>query len=232
MYASGCKRMEKKGCCPKKSCLSPKVCTSLVFAHAEQVVLLKALSEVKGVSKVVVASGIRHDMVLADKLDGAGYLKELVRHHVSGQMKIAPEHSEAKVLRLMGKAGCDKRALVKFKELFYKFTKEAGLKQFLSYYLMAAHPGCSEGDMLKLKSFVLKELGMLPEQVQVFTPTPSTYSTLIYWTGRDRTGKGCFVERSTRGREAQKSIIAGPAARGARGPKRDSLKGARFRGKL
>ena len=212
MYASGCKRMEVKGCCPKKSCLSPKVCTSLDFGHAAQLALLKALRSVKGVSKVVVASGLRYDMVLADKLSGAGYLKELVRHHVSGQMKIAPEHSEAGVLRRMGKAGCDKRALKKFRELFYGFTKEAGLKQFLTYYLMAAHPGCSEKDMLKLRSFALKELGGLPEQVQIFTPTPSTQSTLIYWTGRDpATGKACFVERSIKGKEAQKSIITARA---------------------
>jgi uncharacterized radical SAM protein YgiQ len=228
MYASGCKRMEAKGCCPEKSCLTPKVCASLDFGHAEQMALLKALRSVKGVSKVVVASGLRHDMVLADKLGGAGYLKELVRHHVSGQMKIAPEHSEAGVLRRMGKAGCDRKALKKFSELFYRFTREAGLKQFLTYYLMAAHPGCSEKDMLKLRSFALKELGGLPEQVQIFTPTPSTYSTLIYWTGRDpSTGKACFVERGIKGKEAQKSIITAPAGGKGRGPKRGSPKGAR-----
>jgi uncharacterized radical SAM protein YgiQ len=239
MYASGCKRMEKRGCCPKKSCLSPKVCTSLDFGHAAQSALLKALRSVKGVKKVVVASGLRHDMVLADKEDGAGYLRELVRHHVSGRMRIAPEHSETGVLHLMGKAGCDKRALVKFRELFYRLTKEASLKQSLSYYLMAAHPGCTEGDMRKLKSFALKNLGGLPESVQVFTPTPSTFSTLIYWTGIDPvTGKGCFVERGIKGKEAQKAIItapavgpaAGPAAKKKRGAKGAGRKGPRSRG--
>ncbi|MBI5888587.1 MAG: YgiQ family radical SAM protein [Deltaproteobacteria bacterium] len=211
MYGTGCERMEKQGCCPKKSCISPQVCPRLNFGHAEQLSLLKALRGVDGVQKVVVASGLRHDLVLADKNEGERYLKELVLHHVSGQMKIAPEHSEASVLRQMGKPNCDQNALIKFKELFYKFTKEAGLSQFLTYYLMAAHPGCGEDDMARLRSFALKELGRLPEQVQVFTPTPSTYSTLSYWTGCDPfTGKPCFVEKSARGREAQKSILTGP----------------------
>ncbi|TAN60469.1 YgiQ family radical SAM protein, partial [bacterium] len=214
MYASGCARMEKQGCCPKKSCISPKICPMLNSGHAEQLELLKALRAIEGVTKVIVASGIRHDLVLADKKDGERYLKELVLHHVSGQMKIAPEHSETNVLEQMGKPGCDKTALIKFRELFYKFTKEAGLKQFLTYYLMAAHPGCNEEDMTRLKSFALKELGTVPEQVQVFTPTPSTYSTLSYWTGRDPfTNKPCFVEKSAKGREAQKSILTGPSTR-------------------
>lgn len=230
MYSSGCSMMEKNGCCPKKSCISPKVCRLLKQGHGEQVSLLRALRSVKGVKKAVVASGIRHDMVLADKKDGERYLKELVTHHVSGQMKIAPEHTEASVLRMMGKPGCDKDALLRFKDLFYGFSREAGLKQFLSYYLMAAHPGCSCEDMKRLRAFAVKELGGVPEQVQVFTPTPSTYSTLMYWTGRDPfTGDPCFVERTARGREEQKNVLfcrgdvnearkgrgAGPKRRGA-----------------
>jgi uncharacterized radical SAM protein YgiQ len=236
MYGSGCERMEEKGCCTKKSCISPKVCPLLKSGHAKQLELLKELRSVKGVKKAVVASGVRHDLVLADKKDGERYLKELVTHHVSGQMKIAPEHSEANVLEMMGKPGCDQNALIKFKELFYRFTKEAGLKQFLSYYLMAAHPGCGKNDMKKLRSFALKELGTVPEQVQVFTPTPSTYSTLIYWTGRDPfTGKDCFVERSERGREDQKAILAGRGTgktmKGPHAPGRDGFKGTHHRGK-
>lgn len=222
MYSSGCARMEKKGCCTDKGCLSPGVCPVLKQGHAEQVALLKELRSLKGVKKVVVASGVRHDMVLADKEDGQRYLRELVRHHVSGQMKIAPEHSEPGVLEMMNKQGCDREALLRFKELFYRFTKEAGLKQFLSYYLMAAHPGCTEGDMKRLKSFALKELGTLPEQVQVFTPTPSTCSTLIYRTGLDRTGKPCFVERSERGRQGQKTIMTGQGA--GEGKKRATMR--------
>ncbi len=210
MYASGCERMEKKGCCPSKSCLTPKVCPVLKFGHAEQVQLLRELRELKGIKKVVVASGLRHDMILADKSAGRQYLKELVTFHVSGQLKIAPEHSEPNVLKVMGKDGCDRAALLKFKELFYKFTKEAGLKQFLSYYLMAAHPGSTLEDMIRLRKFALAELDTLPEQVQLFTPTPSTISTLVYWTGFDPvTATPCFVEKSPKGREAQKEAVTG-----------------------
>ena len=210
MYASGCERMEKQGCCAKKSCISPKICPVLKQGHGEQAELLKALRAIKGVKKVVVASGIRYDMVLADKKDGEKYLRELVCHHVSGQLKIAPEHSEANVLEMMGKPGCGQEALKKFKELFYRYTREAGLKQFMSYYLMAAHPGCGREDMKRLRAFALKELGGVPEQVQVFTPTPSTYSTLMYWTGKDPfTGNSVFVERTERGREEQKTVLLG-----------------------
>jgi uncharacterized radical SAM protein YgiQ len=210
MYATMCTRMEKSGCCMKKSCISPKVCPLMKLGHGEQISLLKAVRSIEGVKKVVVASGIRHDLVLADKEDGERYLKELVAHHVSGQMKIAPEHTETSVLDQMGKPGCTPEALVKFKELFYRFTGEAGLKQFLSYYLMAAHPGCTAADMKKLKSFATRELGCVPEQVQVFTPTPSTFSTLVYWTGRDPfTGRPVFVEKSAKGREEQKAILCG-----------------------
>lgn len=232
MYATGCTRMEKSGCCPKKSCISPKVCPLMKLGHDEQISILKAIRSIEGIKKVVVASGIRHDLVLADKKDGERYLKELVTHHVSGQMKIAPEHTEPGVLDQMGKSGCTPEALVKFKELFYRFTQEAGLKQFLSYYLMAAHPGCTEGDMKKLKSFAIKELGSIPEQVQVFTPTPSTYSTLVYWTGRDPfTGRPVFVEKGAKGKEAQKAILCDhekegrPSFAKPHGPKRYLLRG-------
>ncbi|MBE9529379.1 MAG: YgiQ family radical SAM protein [Proteobacteria bacterium] len=218
MYKSGCTRMETKGCCPSKSCVSPKVCPVLKFGHTEQIELLRELRAVTGVKKVVVASGLRHDMILADKKTGEKYLKELVTNHVSGQLRIAPEHSEPGVLKAMGKEACDRGALVKFRELFYRFTKEAGLKQFLSYYFMAAHPGCTLDDMNRLKKFAMDELGILPESVQLFTPTPSTISTLAYWTGLDSaTAKPCFVEKSAKGREAQKEAVLAPATERAKG---------------
>lgn len=214
MYASGCERTEKKGCCKKKSCLSAVICPNLNFGHDEQISLLKALRSVKGIQKIVVASGLRYDMIVADKKDGEKYLKEIVRHHVSGQIKIAPEHSEPNVLEIMGKPGCGKGALMKFKSLFERFTKEAGLKQFLSCYLMAAHPGCNLDDMKRLKAFAGQELGALPEQVQIFTPTPSTYSTLAYWTECNPfTGKPMFVEKSVRAKEIQKEMLAGAEGR-------------------
>jgi radical SAM superfamily enzyme YgiQ (UPF0313 family) len=147
-------------------------------------------------------------MILDDKQYGTKYLEELVKHHISGQMKIAPEHSEVKVLKMMGKPGSD--SLLKFRDLFYKLTKKDGKKQFLTYYMIAAHPGCTQNDMTKLKTFAQEKLKLLPEQIQVFTPTPSTYSTLMYWTERDPfTGKPCFVEKTFSGREKQKNVITG-----------------------
>lgn len=208
MYGFECATKKIKGSCPKKRCLYPKVCPKLLIDHKKQISLLQELRRIKGVRKVFVASGIRYDMILADKENGAKYLREVVRHHVSGQMKIAPEHSEVHVLAKMGKPGSD--ALLEFKDRFYGLTKQEGLKQFLTYYLIAAHPGCTENDMQRLKLFFLHKIGMLPEQVQVFTPTPSTYSTLMYWTEQDPfTGKACFVEKSFQGREKQKNVLAG-----------------------
>ena len=206
MYGITCEKMRKKGGCIKKRCVFPEVCAGLKVNHGSQISLLKELRKIDGVKKVVVASGIRYDMVLADKENGEKYMREIVCHHVSGQLKVAPEHSEKRVLDMMGKPG--REALLKFKTLFYKLTKEDGKKQFLTYYMIAAHPGCTEKDMMRLKSFAMRELKLLPEQVQVFTPTPSTYSTLMYWTEKDPfTGRSCFVEKTSRGRGKQKSTL-------------------------
>jgi uncharacterized radical SAM protein YgiQ len=208
MYGIECTRKNTKGSCTEKRCLFPEPCTKLKINHAQQLSLLKDLRSISGIKKVVIASGIRHDMILADRENGIRYLKEVVRHHVSGQMKIAPEHCQPHVLQKMGKPGME--TVLKFKEMFYRLTKQEGLNQFLTYYLIAAHPGCTEKDMAALKSFALKTLGLLPEQVQVFTPTPSTYSSLMYWTGKDPfTGESCFVEKTIRGKEQQKNIITG-----------------------
>ncbi len=208
MYGFECSRKLKDGWCPKKRCLFPKICPELRINHEKQISLLQALRSIEGVQKVVVASGIRYDMVLADKRHGTRYLEEVVRNHVSGQMKIAPEHSEKHVLEKMGKPGRD--VLLKFRDLFYRLTKKDGQKQFLTFYMIAAHPGCTESDMASLKSFSLSKLKLLPKQVQVFTPTPSTYSTLMYWTERDPfSGKPCFVEKTFRGRQRQKDTLTG-----------------------
>ncbi len=121
-------------------------------------------------------------------------------------MKIAPEHSESHVLARMGKPG--KESLLQFKQQFDALSREAGLEQFLTYYLIAAHPGCTEGDMRRLKQFASQELHISPEQVQIFTPTPSTYSSLMYYTGIDPfTMTPMFVERDTAKKELQKNII-------------------------
>ena len=171
--------------------------------------MLRALRGIDGVRRVVVASGIRYDMVLEDLSHGEAYLDQVVRHHVSGQMKVAPEHTEDNVLKLMGKPG--QAALRRFRELFMKLTARAGKDQYLTYYFIAAHPGCTEADMHKLKTFTRRELKVRPRQVQIFTPTPSTASTAMYWTGRDPfTGQPCAVDTSPRGRERQKAILTTP----------------------
>ena len=206
MYGIDCERKAKRGGCPGKRCLFPTVCPRLNPDHEKQIKLLTALRRVSGIRKVIVASGIRYDMILADRRQGVAYLRQLVRHHLSGQMKIAPEHSEDAVLKIMGKPG--RESLTRFKALFQKVLKEEGQKQFLTYYFIAAHPGCSERNMQALAAFARRELHLSPEQVQVFTPLPSTYSALMYWTERDPfTGKPCFVEKSLSGKARQKEIV-------------------------
>jgi uncharacterized radical SAM protein YgiQ len=176
--------------------------------HGRQIKLLEALRGVPGVKNVFVASGLRHDMILADEKHGEDYLRQLVRHHVSGQMKIAPEHVEPSVLAKMGKPG--RQALERFVALFNKLQREDGRPQFLTYYFIAAHPGCTDAHMRALKQFAARELHLAPEQVQVFTPLPSTYSALMYWTGRDPwTDEPLFVEKTLPGKNRQKAILTG-----------------------
>ena len=206
MYGFECTRKDQKGGCTHKRCLYPKVCGELGVDHERQLKLLRQLRRVAGVKRVIVASGIRHDLVLADTQHGDAYLEAVVAHHVSGQMKIAPEHTEAAVLAKMGKPA--PAALLKFHDRFCALTRRAGKDQYLTYYLIAAHPGCSEQDMRNLGRFCAEKLNVTPEQVQLFTPTPSTYSSLMYWTERDPfTGEPCFVEKSVHGRERQKEAL-------------------------
>jgi uncharacterized radical SAM protein YgiQ len=206
MYGIDCARKDTKGACHDKRCLTPEVCVSLKTDHARQIRLLKNLRKIPGVKKVFVASGLRHDLVLADKKSGVSYMRELCLHHISGQLKIAPEHVSPSLLKLMGKPQAQK--LSNFKQLFEKLNEEAGKKQFLTYYFIAAHPGCGEEDMHELKSFAGRELRINPEQVQIFTPLPSTYSALMYWAGIDPfKGKKIFVEKDTAKKQNQKNIL-------------------------
>jgi len=183
MYGFECKKKLEKGICNHKRCVFPEICPTLKPNHLKQISLLKKLKKIKGIRKVFVASGIRYDMVQEDRKHGNNYLQEIVNHHVSGQLKIAPEHISRKVLDIMGKP--DSRSLLWFREKFFKFSKKAGKNQFLTYYFIAAHPGCTENDMRDLNKFISKNLKINPEQVQIFTPTPSTYSALMYYTETD-----------------------------------------------
>jgi uncharacterized radical SAM protein YgiQ len=206
MYGFECRKKLESGACADRRCLHPRVCRTLAPNHRAQLDLLRHLRRIPGIKKVFVASGIRYDMVLADREHGDEYLKQIAFHHVSGQLKIAPEHSEEHVLDMMGKPGTSD--LVEFKKRFDQFSREANKDQYLTYYLIAAHPGCREVDMHRLKAFTSRELHVSPEQVQIFTPTPSTYSSLMYYTGLDPfTLQPLFIERDPAGRQRQKQII-------------------------
>ena len=208
MYKMDCENKLQKGSCQNKRCLYPDICKNLKPNHQEQIRLLQQLRQIPGVKKVFVASGLRYDLILGDERSGLSYLKEVVEHHISGQLKIAPEHVEDKVLAKMGKPAAIK--LQEFKELFDRLNQQAGKKQFLTYYLIAAHPGCEYEDMARLKSFAARELRISPEQVQIFTPLPSTYSALMYYTGLDPfTLKPIFVEKDLLRKEKQKQVVVG-----------------------
>jgi len=174
--------------------------------HTRVIGMMKQVRNIDGIKKAFVASGIRYDLITEDKRKGYSYLKELVEHHISGQMKVAPEHTQQHVLDLMGKPG--KQTLIDFKRLYDKLNKDMGKKQYLTYYLIAAHPGCEEKDMHELKRFTTEELKMNPEQAQVFTPTPGTYSAVMYYTEMDPvTRKKIFVEKDIHRKEKQKAIV-------------------------
>jgi uncharacterized radical SAM protein YgiQ len=212
MYGIECPKKQTDGACKNKRCLYPRVCSGLKADHSRQINLLKNLRKIKGVKKVFVASGIRYDLLEADKKHCASYMQELVKHHVSGQLKVAPEHIAANTLRLMGKPQA--KSLLNFKHIFEKAIASSGQKQFLTYYFIAAHPGCTEEDMHELKSFAGRELKTNPRQVQIFTPLPSTYSALMYFTEIDpATGRKIFVEKKTEKKQRQKDIVVGKTIR-------------------
>jgi uncharacterized radical SAM protein YgiQ len=207
MYGYECNKKLNHGTCDHQRCVdSQHLCSSMKPDHTRVTNMMRQVRNIKGIRKAFVASGIRYDLITEDKKHGYGYLKELVNHHISGQMKVAPEHTEQHVLDLMGKPG--KQTLIDFKKLYDKLNREAGKKQFLTYYLIAAHPGCEEKDMHALKQFTTHELKMNPEQAQVFTPTPGTYSAVMYYTEMDPvTRKNIFVENDQKLKEKQKAIV-------------------------
>ena len=206
MYGFECQKKLARGVCRRRRCMTPSICPLLKPNHGPQMALLRQIRRISGVKKVFIASGIRYDLLLNDQNCGGEFLREVIEQHISGQIKVAPEHSEARVLELMGKP--NPGVLLQFKESFDRLNRTAGKKQFLTYYLIAAHPGCKEQDMRKLKQFTSQKLKIHPEQVQIFTPTPSTYSSLMYYTEMDPfTRQPIFVEKEYRGKVRQKNII-------------------------
>ncbi|HPC46808.1 MAG TPA: YgiQ family radical SAM protein [Deltaproteobacteria bacterium] len=205
MYGLTCTK-GRSPACTQTRCLFPRPCPHLKADHRAQVDLLRTLRGMERVRKVFVASGIRHDLVFSDPSGAMAYMEELAAHHVSGQIKLAPEHCVERVLALMAKPGTDH--LLEFRRIFEEMSRRFGKSQYLTYYFMAAHPGCTTSDMSALRAYALRHLGLVPEQVQIFTPTPSTWSTLMYRTGRDPfTGETIFVEKSLKGKRHQKDIL-------------------------
>lgn len=203
MYAISCKVFGMTGKCKNKKCLYPQVCENIVFSHDKQVDLLDKCGQINGVKKIFVSSGIRHDLIIADDKNGEKYLKYISEHNISGQLKIAPEHVSDNVLKMMSKP--KQTTFLDFMNDFEYINKP--LNQFLTCYFMVDHPGCSLEDTKELLCFIKKNLRFQPEQVQVFTPTPSTYSTLMYYTQQDLQGNEIFVEKDRNARMKQKLTI-------------------------
>ena len=197
----------KNGHCYSRDCLYPDICAKVAPDHSKQLSLLREVRKVKGIKRVFVSSGIRYDLIVADKKHGMEYLEEIVKYHISGQMKIAPEHTEPDVLSLMKKPS--KEVLIEFSRMFEKAVKNSGKKIFLTYYLIAAFPGSGFEQQKKLKNFISRNLHITPEQVQIFTPTPGTLATMMYWTEKTLDGIPIFVEKGFKNRRKQKEIVTG-----------------------
>lgn len=198
-----CEKQMKAGVCPEKQCLFPKPCRNLNADHSDYISLLKKLREIPKVKKVFIRSGIRFDYLLADP--GHAFLKELCEYHVSGQLKVAPEHISDNVLKRMGKP--ENSVYRRFMKEYEKMNEKLGKKQYLVPYLMSSHPGSTLIEAVELAEY-LRDLGYMPEQVQDFYPTPSTLSTCMYYTGYDpRTMEKVYVPTNPHEKAMQRALI-------------------------
>ena len=201
--APACKKQLTKGACPTKQCLFPTPCKNLEVDHKDYIALLKSLRELPKVKKVFVRSGIRFDYLMADK--DRTFLKELCEHHVSGQLKVAPEHISNAVLQKLGKPSVE--VYNKFVQAYKEMNKRIGKEQYLVPYLMSSHPGSTLKEAIELAEY-LRDLGYMPEQVQDFYPTPSTISTCMYYTGLDpRTMQPVHVTTNPHEKAMQRALI-------------------------
>lgn len=203
--APACAAQLKRGACPGKRCLWPNPCKKLEANHEDYLALLRKLRALPSVKKVFVRSGVRFDYVLADKAHGMEFLRELCEHHVSGQLKVAPEHVSNLVLSVMGKP--ERGVYDEFVRRYERENKRLGKKQFLVPYLMSSHPGSTLDAAIELAEYC-RDLGYMPEQVQDFYPTPSTVSTVMYATGLDpRTCKPVYVPKDPHEKQLQRALI-------------------------
>ena len=199
-----CREQMLRGMCNGgKHCLAPTTCSHMIVDHSDYLKILRRVRELPGVKKVFIRSGIRFDYLMADPDDT--FFKELVEYHVSGQLKVAPEHCAPNTLAYMGKPPI--QTFNKFKDKFYELSKKAGKKQYLVPYLMSSHPGSTLSDAVYLAEYLYKN-HMRPEQVQDFYPTPGTVSTCMFYTGLDPyTLKPVFVEKTAEGKALQRALL-------------------------
>ena len=198
-----CEKQMSVGVCKNRQCLFPKPCPNMKADHSDYLSLLRKLRDLPKVKKVFIRSGIRFDYLMADKNDDFFY--ELVEHHVSGQLKVAPEHISDAVLSKMGKP--ENVVYERFVKKYYDINNKLGKKQFLVPYLMSSHPGSTLKEAIELAEY-LRDLGYMPEQVQDFYPTPSTISTVMYYTGIDpRDKKPVYVCKNPHEKAMQRSLI-------------------------
>ncbi len=201
--AAACQKQLKSGTCRDRQCLYPSVCPNADVSHKDYSELLRKLRALPKVKKVFIRSGIRYDYLIADKDDT--FFRELCEHHVSGQLKVAPEHISDNVLRYMGKPGV--RQYEKFCKKFYDINKEIGKEQYLVPYLMSSHPGSTLRDAIDLAVYLRKN-NIRPEQVQDFYPTPGTLSTAMFHTGIDpRTMKKVYIPRDPHEKAMQRALL-------------------------
>ena len=198
-----CAKQLKYGVCKDRQCLFPKPCPNLDADHSDYVALLRKLRALPGVKKVFIRSGIRYDYLLADKQQE--FLDELCRYHISGLLKVAPEHIAPQVLAKMGKPGKD--VYLKFMRAFTQKNKEIGLPQYLVPYFISSHPGCTLNNAIELAEF-LRDIKHQPEQVQDFIPTPGSAATAMYYSGVDpESGQSVFVARNPHDKAMQRALM-------------------------
>lgn len=200
---AACEKQKNKGACIKKQCLFPNPCKQLKIDHKDYLSLLRKLRNIPKVKKVFIRSGIRYDYLIYDKDES--FFRELCQHHISGQLKVAPEHISSRVLQKMGKP--NRQVYEKFVKRYYEINKDLGKDQFLVPYLMSSHPGSDIKAAIELAEY-LRDLGYMPEQVQDFYPTPGTLSTCMYYTEMDpRTKEKVYVAKSPHEKAIQRALI-------------------------
>ncbi len=198
-----CDKQKTHGICPRKKCLAPTPCKNLKVSHTEYIKLLDEIKKLPGVKKVFIRSGIRFDYLMLDENDA--FFRRLVRDHVSGQLKVAPEHCSSNVLKYMGKPNIS--VYEKFKKKYFDLCREYGKEQYLVPYLMSSHPGSTLNDAVELALY-LKKSGYAPEQVQDFYPTPGTVSTTMFYTGiNPLDGKEVYVPRTYEEKKLQRALL-------------------------